>query len=41
MSEDIAWFTHTQRFGVTTVAELGVQSDLAQAVDANPKPPKQ
>ena len=37
---DIVWFTSTQRFGVTTVAELGIQSELAQAADANPKEPK-
>ena len=34
------WFTQTQRFGVTTVAALGVQSELMQAVDRNPKQPQ-
>lgn len=39
--QDVEWFTRTERFGVTTVAALGVQSELAQAADTNPKPPQQ
>ena len=38
--EYMMWFTKTQRFGVTTVAALGVQSELAQASDENPKQPQ-
>ena len=36
--QDIGYYSDTQRFAVTTVASLGIESGLEQAKDVNPKP---
>jgi len=37
MVSDVAWFTKTDRFAVSSVAALGIESKLVQARDTNPK----